>query len=170
MPPLQRRTVQGRGRRLVATEERRSHLYGARPQSKGGSDALSIDYASCSDDRDRYCRHYLWQKGKGALLQAEILTQEVAAMATRLQSLGDDGIGSVVSKPLRFCHRGGAGKHFCACGFYLGKQLGLGQAEVETDHGRPELCKQSRMLIIEGGPSGSTRRCSGIHPKLGVIG
>lgn len=154
----------------MATEERRSHLDCARPHSKGGSDALSIHDTSCSDDRQLHCRHYLWQKGKGALLQAEILTQEVAAMATRLQPLGDDGIGSVVSKPLCFCHRGGAGKHFCACGFYLGKQFRLGQAEVEADHGRFELCKQGRMLVIEGGPSGSTRLRSGIHPELGVIG
>ena len=97
----------------MTAEEGSSHLDGAGAQRQGGPDTFAIDYATGGDDGQLYRRDYLWQQGKGTLLQGEIPIEEMAAMAARLQPLRYDGIGAMAGQPFRFCYRGCTGKYFC---------------------------------------------------------
>ena len=133
----------------MAAEKGGPHLHGTRPQRQRVGDPLAIDDTASGDHRQIGHREDLRQQGQGALLQGEIIREEMTAMTTRLQSLSDDGVGTVLSKPNSLRHRGGTGKYLGPRSLHPGKQLGCGQAEVEADHRRSELGQHGGMFPIE---------------------
>ncbi len=154
----------------MTAEKGGTHLHGTGSQRQRGANADTIDNAAGGDDRQPHRLYYLWQQGKGALLQAEIVLEEMAAMAAGLQPLGDDGIGAMVGKPAGFCDRGGAGQYLGPAGFHPNQQLGLGQPEMETDHGRFELGHHGGMFGIERGPARGGCAGSVAHAVFVIVG
>ncbi len=154
----------------MAAEKSSAHLHGARPHCQRVGDPLAIDDTASGNHRQIGHREALRQQGQGALLQGEIIREEMAAMTTRLQSLSDDGIGAVLSKPYGLRHRGGTGKYLGPRSLHLDKQLGRGQAEVKADHRRSELGHHGGMILIERCTAWRRRNSWGLYAELGVVG
>ena len=175
---LQPLPVHALGGGFRAQQIGRAHLNGAGAQRAGSPDPCRGGNAAGGDHRQGNGVANLWQQAEGTLLQAEVVTEEMAAMAAGLQPLGNHPVGTVLCQPEGFFYRGGAGQHPGPSGFYP-RQQGRGrQAVMEAHHRRAKPFQHRRAVFVEGLPgraagNGRGIRCEflierpqGVHPAL----
>ena len=88
----------------------RSHLHAGRTKRQGGRDAVRVRDAAGGDDRRLHGFHDLWHEGERANLGVQILRQEHAPMAARLEPLRDDRIDPVRFEPACLVNGGRRGE------------------------------------------------------------
>ncbi|ALP43042.1 hypothetical protein WL1483_3623 [Aeromonas schubertii] len=138
------------GGRLVAEQKRRSGLDTARPQGQCGPHPPGIHDATGGDDGDTHGIDHGRQQGEEAVMEGEILRQEVAPVPPRLQSLGDDDVCAVRLQPARLGHRGRRGEHLASPLFDPLYLLGRGEPEVKAHQRRTVIRQDGGLLLGEG--------------------
>jgi len=111
----------------------------------------------------------LRQQRKRPDLRRQILGQEDSAMTACLETLRDDGIGTVRFEPSRLLDCRGGSEDLRAPGLHACDQVGRRQSKMKADHGRPELLQHLGGFGAERGASRSGRDSVRIDPVLQVI-
>ena len=96
---LQGEPVQWADRRFGTQQVTGTHLDCRRSEPHGGGDPCAIGNTAGGNHRHLYRRQHLGQQCQGAHLGRHILFQKHPPMATRLQPLGDDYVGTPGLKP-----------------------------------------------------------------------
>ena len=111
----------------------------ARAEREGGGDSRASPIPPAATTGTRTAVGDLRQQGEQAHRFGRIGAEEAAAVTAGLESLGDDGLGAAPLEPDRFFDRGGIADDDCADGLHAPTSVGIGQAEVETDGGGPNV-------------------------------
>ena len=94
---------------LLAAQERRSHLHGARAEHEGRRHLPAVGDAAGRDDRHAHRVDDLRQEREQARLHADVDAGKRAAMAAGFGALRDDRVDAARFQRARLRHRGGAG-------------------------------------------------------------
>ena len=116
--------MDGAGFRFGAEKVSSADLGGDGAQFSGCFDACGGGNTPCRNNRDFYPGYDLGEQRKGTHVQAKVARQKVAAMATGLEPLCNDGVCASFLQPQGFGHGGGAGQYLHSAGFYVGQQVG----------------------------------------------
>ena len=128
-----RGAVHRAGRDFGAQEIGGADLHARGTEAQCRRHAAGVGDAARGDHGHSYRRDDLRNQSERAELSRQVRGQEVAAVASGLEALGDDGVDAARLEPTGLVHGGSRREDSRAPGAHAGEQLGRWQPEVKAD-------------------------------------